>query len=43
MEELFIEWLKEYGYVILFLWSLLEGETGLIMAGILCREHSLFL
>lgn len=35
MEELFIEWIKEYGYVILFLWSILEGEMGLIMAGIL--------
>ncbi|NOS87356.1 MAG: DedA family protein [Methylococcaceae bacterium] len=35
MEELFIGWLKEYGYVILFLWSILEGEMGLIMGGIL--------
>ena len=35
MEELFIDWLKEYGYVILFLWSILEGEVGLIMAGIM--------
>lgn len=35
MEELFIGWLKEYGYVILFLWSILEGEIGLIMAGIM--------
>lgn len=35
MEELFIGWLKEYGYVILFLWSILEGEMGLIMAGIM--------
>lgn len=37
MEELFITWLKEYGYIILFLWSILEGETGLIMAGVLCH------
>jgi membrane protein DedA with SNARE-associated domain len=35
MEELFIGWLKEYGYVILFLWSIFEGEMGLIMGGIL--------
>ncbi|EIC30258.1 MULTISPECIES: DedA family protein [Methylomicrobium] len=35
MEELFLDWLKEYGYVILFLWSILEGETGLIMAGVM--------
>jgi membrane protein DedA with SNARE-associated domain len=27
--------LKEYGYVILFFWSILEGELGLIMAGIM--------
>jgi membrane protein DedA with SNARE-associated domain len=32
---MFIEWLKEYGYIVLFLWSILEGETGLIMAGIM--------
>lgn len=35
MEELFIGWLKEYGYPILFLWSILEGELGLIMGGIM--------
>ena len=35
MEQLFIEWLKEYGYIVLFVWSILEGEMGLIMAGIL--------
>jgi membrane protein DedA with SNARE-associated domain len=35
MEELFIAWLKEYGYIILFLWSIVEGEMGLVMAGIL--------
>ncbi len=35
MEELFVGWLKEYGYVILFLWSILEGEMGLIMGGIM--------
>ena len=34
MEELLIGWLKEYGYIVLFFWSILEGEMGLIMAGI---------
>jgi len=27
--------LKEYGYIILFVWSIFEGETGLVMAGVL--------
>jgi membrane protein DedA with SNARE-associated domain len=35
MEELLVGWLKEYGYSILFLWSILEGEMGLIMGGIM--------
>ena len=35
MEEYLIELLKEYGYVVLFFWSVLEGELGLIMAGIM--------
>jgi len=35
-EEKFIYLMKEYGYVILFSWSILEGESGLIMAGLLC-------
>lgn len=38
MEEVLTELLKEYGYIILFLWSILEGELGLIMAGLL--SHS---
>ncbi len=36
MTELLIELMKEYGYIILFAWSVLEGESGLIMAGLLC-------
>lgn len=32
----FMYLMKEYGYVILFSWSILEGESGLIMAGLLC-------
>ncbi|HZF69995.1 DedA family protein [Sulfuricurvum sp.] len=34
MEDLLIGWLREYGYIVLFFWSILEGEMGLIMAGI---------
>lgn len=37
MEDLLIELLREYGYIILFLWSMLEGEMGLVMAGLLCH------
>ncbi len=35
MEEKLIFLLKEYGYIILFFWSILEGEAGLVMAGVL--------
>jgi membrane protein DedA with SNARE-associated domain len=35
LEALFLEWLKEYGYPILFVWSIMEGELGLIMAGLM--------
>jgi membrane protein DedA with SNARE-associated domain len=34
VEDLLIGWLREYGYIVLFFWSILEGEMGLIMAGI---------
>lgn len=37
-ENKFIYLLKTYGYIILFAWSILEGEMGLIMAGLL--SHS---
>ncbi len=43
MEELFIELIKEYGYIILFLWSILEGEMGLIMGGLLCHTGDMSL
>lgn len=43
MEHLFIEWLKEYGYVVLFVWSILEGEMGLIMAGIMSHTGDMSL
>lgn len=43
MEHLFLEWLKEYGYIVLFAWSILEGEVGLIMAGIMSHTGDMFL
>ena len=39
----FIYLMKEYGYVILFAWSILEGEMGLIMAGLLCHTGDMWL
>ena len=38
LENRFVYLLKRYGYVILFAWGMLEGEAGLIMAGLL--SHS---
>jgi membrane protein DedA with SNARE-associated domain len=35
VEAKFVYLMKEFGYVILFCWSILEGEAGLIMAGLL--------
>lgn len=35
MSDLLIELMKEYSYLILFIWSILEGESGLIMSGLL--------
>jgi len=43
MEELLIGLLKDYGYVILFLWSILEGETGLVMAGVMVHTGDMHL
>lgn len=43
MEQLFVDWLKEYGYAVLFVWSILEGELGLIMAGIMSHTGDMFL
>ena len=34
MTHILIELMKEYSYIILYIWSILEGESGLIMAGI---------
>jgi len=35
LEERLLHLLQEYGYIVLFFWSILEGELGLIMAGIM--------
>lgn len=43
MEHLFIDWLKEYGYAVLFAWSILEGELGLVMAGIMSHTGDMHL
>ena len=37
MEQFFLDLLKEYGYIVLFFWSILEGELGLLMGGIMCH------
>jgi membrane protein DedA with SNARE-associated domain len=33
MEAFLVHALQEYGYIILFVWSVMEGELGLVMAG----------
>ncbi len=44
-EDNLIFLLKEYGYIILFIWCIFEGETGLVMAGVLSHtgDMNLFL
>lgn len=37
MEEFLIGAIRDYGYIILFLWCILEGEMALIMGGILAH------
>ncbi len=37
MEEALIRLITEYGYPILFVWSMMEGEIGLVMAGLLAH------
>ncbi len=34
MEGTFIELIRTYGYIILFVWCVLEGETALVIAGV---------
>ena len=37
MQDTLLRLLTEYGYIVLFFWSILEGELGLMMAGIMCH------
>ncbi len=43
LENKFTYLLKEYGYVILFFWCIMEGEMALIMAGILSHTGDMLL
>ncbi len=43
LEEKLVKLLKEYGYIILFVWSIMEGETGLVMAGVMCHTGDMSL
>ena len=43
LEAKFVYLLKTYGYVILFIWSIMEGETGLVMAGVLSHTGDMSL
>jgi len=35
--------MKQHGYTILFTWSILEGEMGLLMGGLLCHTGDMWL
>ena len=41
IEEKFVYLLKKHGYIILFAWRILEGEAGLIMAGLLAHTDNM--
>jgi membrane protein DedA with SNARE-associated domain len=43
VEDILLELLKEYGYIILFIWSIMEGESGLVMAGLLSHTGDMSL
>lgn len=43
LENKFIFLMKKYGYIILFAWSILEGEMGLIMGGLLSHTGDMWL
>ncbi len=43
LDNKFIYLMKEYGYIILFAWSILEGEMGLIMGGLLSHTGDMWL
>jgi membrane protein DedA with SNARE-associated domain len=41
LENKFLFLLEKYGYIILFAWSILEGELGLIMAGLMSHKGTM--
>lgn len=43
LNEKFLFLMKEHGYIILFAWSILEGEMGLIMGGLLSHTGDMWL
>jgi len=43
VHDKFIYLMKQHGYSILFSWSILEGEMGLLMAGLLCHTGDMSL
>ncbi len=43
MDFNFVTLMHEYGYIILFFWSILEGESGLIMAGLFVHTGDMVL
>ena len=43
MQEQFLGYLQQYGYWILFLWTFMEGEAGLILAGFWASQGHLHL
>ncbi len=43
LENKFLYLMKEYSYIILFGWSIMEGEMGLIMAGLLSHTGDMWL
>lgn len=43
MEAHLLELMREYGYAILFVWSILEGESGLVMAGLFSHSGDMTL
>ncbi|MFW2582317.1 DedA family protein, partial [Aliarcobacter butzleri] len=39
IDEKFKYLLEKHGYIILFVWGMLEGEAGLVMAGLLAHKE----
>ncbi|MBD3789388.1 MAG: DedA family protein [Campylobacterales bacterium] len=43
LDEKFLYLMKKEGYIILFAWSIIEGEMGLVMAGLLSHTNDMSL